>query len=120
MMRGKWIDNLTYVGPDRRRLSERRLFKERRRFDESGEPPSLPVMIRRIRVQLLSLEMQHDKTMLLQLARAAITQAEIQRKLGAADLIKEAAKMVHMRHKPDSDFIASIDSKLIEALNLAQ
>lgn len=119
-MRGKWIDNLEYIGPDRRRVGERRLFKERRKFDEGGEPPSLPIMLRRLRVQLLSLEMQHDKTMLLQLARAAITQAEMQHKLAAADLIKEAAKLVQARHSPDSAFVEMIDAKLIEAMNLAQ
>lgn len=118
-MPSKWIDNSDYVGLDRRRVSERRLFKERRKFDESGETPSLPSMIRRLRVQLLGLNTPQDKAHMLQLARAAISQAQAQRKLGAADLIKEAAGLVHASRATDPKFIETVDAKLIQALNLS-
>lgn len=118
-MRGKWIDNSEYVGPDRRRASERRLFKERRKFDESGEPPSLPAMIRRLRVHLMGLKTPQEKQLMLQLARVAITHAEMLHKMGAADLIKEGAKMVQSAHTIDSALVQKVDGKLIEALNQA-
>jgi hypothetical protein len=118
-MRGKWIDNTDYIGPDRRRVGDKRLFKERRKFDESGEPPSLPIMIRRLRVQLLGLSTQQEKTLLLQLARAAITQAEVQRKPRAADFIKEGAKMIQAAYTLDSRLIQAVDTKFVEALNYA-
>jgi hypothetical protein len=76
-------------------------------------------MIRRLRVHLLGLKTPQEKTLMLQLARVAITHAEMLGKMGAADLIKESAKLVMATHMPDSDFVQKVDSKLIEALNLA-
>ena len=118
-MASKWIDNPDYVGQDRRRSSERRLFRERRKFDESGDQPSLLSMIRRLRVQLLGLTTSNDKTHLMQLSRAAINQALAQRKIGAADLIKEAAAMVQAARTMDSNLVQAADAKLIRALDLA-
>ncbi|MDX2276063.1 MAG: hypothetical protein NW206_11495 [Hyphomonadaceae bacterium] len=118
-MRSKWIDNSDYIGPDRRRITERRLFKERRKFDETGEPPSLPSMIRRLRVQLLGLHTPHDKTHMMQLARAAILQAQTQRKIATADLIKEAASLVHSARHIDPALAQLVDAKLIDALDKA-
>lgn len=55
-MANKWVDNTDYFGPDRRRRSGSKLWNERRRLDESGELPPLGAMLRRLRVQMVSLQ----------------------------------------------------------------
>lgn len=51
----KWVDNGEYFGPDRRQRSRSKLFNERRRRDETGELPPLGALLRRLRVQMVSL-----------------------------------------------------------------
>ncbi|HYD87341.1 MAG TPA: hypothetical protein VEA80_07695 [Vitreimonas sp.] len=51
----KWVDNSDYFGPDRRKRSGSKLWNERRRRDEAGDLPPLGAMLRRLRVQMVSL-----------------------------------------------------------------
>jgi hypothetical protein len=50
-MKGKWVDNDKYIGPSRRERGGKRLL-DRRRTDETMEPPPLHAVLRRLRVLL--------------------------------------------------------------------
>lgn len=51
----KWVDNGEYFGFDRRQRSRSKLFNERRHQDEGGELPPLGALLRRVRVQMVTL-----------------------------------------------------------------
>lgn len=53
-MASKWIDNTEYFGPDRRRRPAKK-WNDRRRHDEAAELPPLGALLRRLRVQMVSL-----------------------------------------------------------------
>lgn len=118
-MRGKWVDNSDYFGPDRRRTSARR-WNERRRYDETlPEAPSLAAMLRRVRVQILGMSSSADRMHVMQLITAATSQAELQRNLACADIIRDISRTLMSTHLTDAALRARLDSRLIDALNAA-
>lgn len=119
-MRSKWVDNTDYIGPDRRRASPGLRWRERRRFDETTpEPPPLGAMLRRLRVQILGMQSAADRLHVMQLAAAAAKQAEVQRSFPCADIIREVSREVMRANLQDATIRASLDSRLIDALNIA-
>jgi hypothetical protein len=48
-----WVDQDSYFGPDRRRKSGGLRVRERRRYDYAGQPPSLPIALRQLRLRVL-------------------------------------------------------------------
>lgn len=51
----KWVDSGEYFGLDRRQRSRVKLFNERRRRDQVGDLPPLGALLRRVRVQMVTL-----------------------------------------------------------------
>lgn len=72
-MAAKWVDNQTYIGPDRRRRPAKRLM-DRRRLDEAGEPPALAALLRRLRVRING-STPEDRHHALAMLKAAIGEA---------------------------------------------
>jgi hypothetical protein len=48
-----WVDQDSYFGPDRRRKHGGLRMRERRRYDYAGQPPSLSVALRQLRMRVL-------------------------------------------------------------------
>lgn len=74
-MADKWVDNDDYFGPDRRDGGGLRL-RNRRRFDETSEPPSLAATLRRLLVLLANPLRPDSYERALQLIAAAGSMAE--------------------------------------------
>ena len=74
-MPSKWVDNDDYFGPDRRARRAARL-RERRRFDETSDQPSLSATLRRLRVLLGHPTAEDAYNRALHLVGAAIVMAE--------------------------------------------
>lgn len=66
----KWVDNTEYVGPDRRQRGRSKLIGERRKHDDTGEVPPLGALLRRLRVQMISLSPETTENVLRLLAGA--------------------------------------------------
>lgn len=115
-MRGKWVDNTSYFGPDRRKARGGLRLSNRRRQDEAGDLPALGALLRRLRVALLGLRTDADREHALRLAAAAIKRAEGLGKLPCADSIKEVARIITGN---DAAQFARADTLLIEAMDRA-
>jgi hypothetical protein len=48
-----WVDHDTYFGPDRRRQKGGLRLRERRRYDQAAQPPSLSIAMRQLRMRVL-------------------------------------------------------------------
>lgn len=48
-----WVDQESYFGPNRRRKPGGLRMRERRRYDCTGMPPSLPIALRQLRMRVL-------------------------------------------------------------------
>lgn len=48
-----WVDHESYYGPDRRRKHGGLRLRERRRYDIAGQPPSLSIALRQLRMRVL-------------------------------------------------------------------
>ncbi len=75
-MATKWIDNTEYFGPDRRRRPAKK-WNDRRRHDEATELPPLGALLRRLRVQMVSLT-PSGCALVLQMLSGAISEANRQ------------------------------------------
>jgi hypothetical protein len=115
-MTGKWVDTSKYFGPDRRRRSGHKRWGDRRSFDESGKPPALGSMLRRIRVQLMSQQTPDERKLTLQILTAAIGDAERQRFHHCADALKRAD---HILRTSGAHAVAEAEAHLIEAMDHA-
>jgi hypothetical protein len=90
-MRGKWVDNSGYLGPDRRRAGDKRMF-DRRKADDAGARPSLHAMLRRLRVLIVDFGGSDNRARIMALVNAAITEAETMRMLQCADALGQAKR----------------------------
>lgn len=101
-MREKWVDVHGYFGPDRRRRTGKKPWKDRRSLDEAGQFPSLGHLLRRLRVQLMDLSTPDDRRHMLQILGAAINEAERQQCFQCADHLKQADRILRTAGKPDT------------------
>ena len=115
-MRDKWVDSNGYFGPDRRRRPAQKRWGERRGLDESGEPPPLGAMLRRMRVLIMDLSSPDDRRRVLQLLTAAISSAERQRFFRCADALKVADRALRLGGAGD---VATADARIVEAFDHA-
>ena len=114
-MAEKWVDNPDYIGPDRRRRSGPKRWKDRRHLDETAsQRPALGALLRRLRVVLTGLALPDDRRKALQLIGAAITEAERQHFYKCADHLKAAERMLRA-----GDDFAAIDVRVVEAVDRA-
>jgi hypothetical protein len=116
MASNKWIDSNAYLGPDRRRRPANKRWGDRRRFDETTEPPPLGALLRRLRVQMTSVAVQQDRSRALQLLRAAIAEAERQHLPQCADALKAADRILRIGALSDAH---KADALITEAANHA-
>jgi hypothetical protein len=93
-MSDKWVDTSKYFGPDRRKRGGRRLL-ERRTLDEGGQMPPLGHMLRRLRVQVVSISPE-DRERTMQLLAAAVREAERLHYYQCADCLKQADQILRM------------------------
>jgi hypothetical protein len=108
-MSAKWIDNESYLGPDRRRRGLGKRWGDRRRYDEAGEPPPLGAVLRRLRVQLFDMKTPDDRQRALQLAHLAITEAENRKFPACAEEVRKAVRFIN------AGDTASAEARVIEA-----
>ncbi|MES1197259.1 MAG: hypothetical protein ABUL55_01415 [Pseudomonadota bacterium] len=114
----KWVDNEVYFGPDRRRAGPKRRWSERRHGDEAGELPPLHALLRRLRVQLMSVAQQAGRDRALQLTRAAIEQADRGRHTACSQKLREAGRLISTLDSKDMRGVQRADSIIIEAMSL--
>ena len=67
-----WIDTTAYYGFCRRAASDRFRFNERRRHETGTEPPSLPTLLRKLRVMSMSLNTPETRVTFLDHVNAAV------------------------------------------------
>jgi len=115
-MREKWVDAHSYFGPDRRRRTGKKLWKDRRTLDEAGQFPSLGHLMRRLRVQLMDLSTPDDRRRMLQILAAAVSEAERTRCFQAADQLKQADRLLRTSGAPDT---GALDMHFTNAMNHA-
>ena len=115
-MADKWVENNGYIGPDRRKRPGPKRWADRRRYDETGAPPPLAALLRRLRVQLIGMYSPDDRRRVQQLLLAAIHQAHVQRMFDCADALKRAEQI--LRTGPAGD-VSRADTALLEAMTLA-
>lgn len=115
-MPDKWVDTHGYFGPDRRRRTGKKPWKDRRGLDESTQLPSLGHLLRRVRVQLMDISTPDDRRRILQILSAAITEAERLNYFQCADALKEADRTLRLAGGANTQ---AIDTHLIDAANHA-
>jgi hypothetical protein len=113
-MREKWVDTHGYFGPDRRRRTGKKPWKDRRILEEAGQLPSLGHMLRRLRVQAMDLSTPDDRRHMLQIMGAAISEAERQQAFQCADALKQADRLLRLSGSAD---MATLDTLLNDAMN---
>jgi hypothetical protein len=119
-MLAKWVDNSSYLGPDRRRATRRAMrWNERRRNDQASDLASLGSLLRRLRVQMTSLDKGDNRSRALQLARAAIAKAEADRAYACADAVKDAVRYITVMTAHDREAAAQAEKALLRAMALA-
>lgn len=112
-MTNKWVDNTFYFGPDRRKRDNGKRWGDKRKQDDSGEPPPLNAVLRRLRVVLMDMSTPDDRQRALQLTRLAMTSADRQGLRACADAIGDAVRCI------TNGDIAGADTKIVEAQALA-
>ena len=115
-MREKWVDTNAYFGPDRRRRTGKKPWKDRRTLDESGQLPSLGHLLRRLRVQAMDLSTPEDRRHMLQIMSAAITEAERNQAFQCADALKQADRLLRLSGSAET---RALDGLLTDAMNYA-
>jgi hypothetical protein len=113
-MAGKWVDNTEYFGPDRRKRGNKRLL-DRRRFDESAEPPTLSSMLRRARVRING-PSPEDRRHALDMLKAAVAEAN---RLGWARCATALIEAERALRSHDANAVSLADDKVAEALGYA-
>ena len=117
-MANKWVDNNAYLGPDRRRTRGSRLLRERRKGDESSDPPPLNALLRRTRVSLLGMTSQQDKERTIQFVRAAM---EVSDRLGhtaCTAQLREVWRALSIVDPKNHDAVSKVDTLLQQAMTL--
>jgi|GEM_PF-1952903 len=114
-MATKWVDNTDYFGPDRRKRSGSKLWNERRHHNDAGDLPPLGAMLRRLRVQMVSLTTDAVPHAL-QLITGAIAEANRQGFRQCASALYEADAVLRQRGAAGAN---TADTHLIEAMDHA-
>jgi hypothetical protein len=109
----KWVDTHGYFGPDRRRRTGKKPWKDRRALDEAGQFPSLGHLLRRLRVQLMDLSTPDDRRHMLQILAAAINEAERRQCFQCADQLKQADRVLRTSGAPD---LSALDTCFTNAM----
>ncbi|MBS0384968.1 MAG: hypothetical protein JSS00_06430 [Proteobacteria bacterium] len=115
-MADKWVEIGGYIGPDRRKRPGPKRLMDRRRRDESGAPPTVSALLRRLRVQLLGIYSTDDRLRVLQVLNGAICEAQRQRMYECANALKRAD---HVLRSGPAGAVATADAALQEAIGLA-
>lgn len=108
-MKGKWVDNEVYFGPDRRKGGPGKRWGDRRSYDDAGEAPPLGIVMRRLRVQLNGVASSDDRRRVYELARFAASEAERQHLPACADQLRIVLEAIRI-----GDFTAA-DAAVMEA-----
>jgi hypothetical protein len=108
-MASKWVDNTFYFGPDRRKRDAGKRWGDKRKRDDSGEPPPLGAVLRRLRVVLIDMRTPDDRQRALQLTRLAMVSADRMGLPACADAISDAARCI------TNGDVAGADAKIVEA-----
>src|ERR1700754_488692 len=91
-----WVDHDTYFGPDRRRQKSGLRLRERRRYDQAAQPPSLSIAMRQLRMRVLD--------------------AQGARTVAFADRIRGTAQIARLHNEPGvSNVLNSLANQLSAA-----
>jgi len=113
-MATKWVDNTEYFGPDRRRRSAKR-WNDRRRLDESADLPPLGALLRRLRVQMVSLTPESCGHAL-QMLSGAISEANRQNFRHCVAALQAADSIIRQNGASGA---ARADALIVEAMDHA-
>jgi hypothetical protein len=112
-MSKKWVDNHDYFGPDRRRRPASKRWGDRRHDNAVGDLPSLGILLRRARVQMLSAA-PDDRRRALQLLSAAVSEANRYGYLRCAEALQSADRILRAGGPHD---VAAAEAKIVEAMD---
>jgi hypothetical protein len=115
-MRDKWVDLNDYFGPDRRRRTGKKPWRDRRHHDEATKPPALGALLRRLRVQLMDVNGPDHRRRALQLLDAALAEAQRQQAFEVLNLLRRA--QTALRNGSPAD-LPEVETAISEALTMA-
>jgi|CXWL01.1.fsa_nt_gi hypothetical protein len=116
-MSKRWVDGEDYFGPDRRgRRHQRRLLGERRASDETRERLSVAAMLRRVRVQLVTVRTELERGKTLHYIKTAWIACEADGQTKRADLLKQAARNLTAAPLNDKRALSQIDDLIAAAM----
>jgi len=98
-----WVDQDSYFGPDRRRKAGGLRVRERRRYNYAGQPPSLPIALRQLRMRVLDARgpaASHFADRTQAVALLAQMQGQYDASDGLASLAMQAARGVDRDVRP--------------------
>jgi hypothetical protein len=94
----RWVEQRSYVGPDRRRESKFRLF-DRRRKDESVPLPAIQVLLRQLHLRVLDLATAREALAQFHLrVRVASQVTQTHGELESARLLSDVERRIEARH----------------------
>ena len=114
-MPNRWVDNTGYFGPDRRRKPSKR-WNDRRRQDESGDPPPLGALLRRLRVRVAGPSAE-DRRHALEMVKAAIAECSRRNMPQCTAILVRIDEL--LRTDGGRQAVAAADALIIEALEHA-
>jgi hypothetical protein len=110
-MSNKWVDNESYIGPDRRSRGLGKRWGDRRQLDDAGDPPPLGAVLRRLRVLLFDPATPEDRRNTQELIGLAILEAEQLGLKPCADALREAQRLFSFGDFPGAD------ARVVEAMS---
>ena len=114
-MPNRWVDNTSYFGPDRRRKPAKR-WNDRRRHDESGDPPPLGALLRRLRIRVAG-PSADDRRHALEMVKAAIAECSRRNWPRCAATLARVDEL--LRTDGGREAVAAADTLINEALEHA-
>lgn len=106
----KWVDNEVYFGPDRRQRDGGKRWGDRRRLNDSGEPPPMGAVLRRLRIMLTDLNDPAKRQRAQQMISLAILEANRLGNPSAADQLHQLSRLILLKAP-----LPELEAKLMEA-----
>lgn len=115
-MRDKWVDTDGYLGPDRRRRTGSKPWRDRRRHDETVPLPALGSLLRRLRVHLTDMRTPDQRRRALQMLDAAMAAAQQHQQYECLQSLRRADRLLRTGGAADQP---AIEAALLEAMTNA-
>jgi len=112
----RWVDTLSYFGPDRRSDQFSHFILERRKDDAAGPPPPLHVALRQLRMRVLEAETSEGRKALRDRLIATGLLADAQGRTAIGDLLTRLAERMDAAGEADVSAMLQEDLLTAEAM----